>query len=154
PDATFLGLSPESTAAENANVKAAAVTLVTLGSGDQVGRVSAPTAINLTGAFSTLSTDEKRLLSLATAQDIVGVKHEMFEYSAGAWQEITTNFVTNLDRSTSQVVTVNTGNTVLVRYNESIFGLYRFLGANGSSVNLPAENFGNLARWKKLTATY
>jgi Ca2+-binding RTX toxin-like protein len=166
PHTNFLGQNQVSTIDEIANIIGGHVTLIAGGAGGSVGKLSGPVSIDLTQDWAKLSNEEKELLSVASADEIVGVKYEFYVYGGGgatdvdmttvnfldgAWTKINTDYVTNTDRTLPQIVAVNgDGSThVLVQFSKDEFGLYRYLGGAGN-IDLRAQDYNDIGRWVKI----
>ena len=111
--------------------------------GSQIGRVGQMVTIDQPLDYSALSTQQRQLLTIATAGDVVGVSYEVYQYTGdgGAemdvdlaledfsdgnrWQKIDIDFVTGTNRFVPQNVFVATDQTVLVQLNVDDYGLWR-----------------------------
>jgi Ca2+-binding RTX toxin-like protein len=167
PHAELLGQTPPLSVTEVFNVTASRVNLVADGGG-QVGRSAAPFVIDLGGGFDALSLDAKKILSTATADDVLGVQYGLYRYigadptpgdnlveedfgDTAKWQAVTPDWVTGTDRSVAQVRAVSAGTLVLVEFSRGEYGLYEYAGPAGS-INLSAQNYADTARWHEVTA--
>jgi len=163
PHTSFLGLTPDTEALETPNVIGKNVTLIAGGT-SQIGHVSDMMSMDMSGGFAGLSNDEKVALSMATADDIVGVSYDLYKYvgsgetdadlklvnfTDSSWQKIAVDFSTGSDVSASVIKTVGYGQTVLVQLNSDEYGLYRYLGGT-RSMDLVQQDYGN-AVWQRLT---
>lgn len=181
PHADFLGQAQASGVAETPNIigRNVAVRVHSSSNGGQVGDVSGPVVVDLTGAgtqeerFANLSDEQKRVLSLATVEDVLGVHHALYEYVGTAplqvdlkdyfeqlatpdpnlWAKVTPDIVTSADRGVSHVQFVGTGQTILVQYTADEYGLYEYLGASGT-LELTGQNFSIGALWQRITESH
>ncbi|MEM6398913.1 MAG: hypothetical protein AAF757_01595 [Cyanobacteria bacterium P01_D01_bin.116] len=170
PNEEYLeSLGTTSTTVETANIIGNNITLTALGTNGEIGNVSEPVLIDLQNGYENIPTTQKALMSIATADDVLGVSYELYQYigsnATGAdlaaqdfsdtslWQSITTDFITNTDRTIAQVNSVTTGQVVLVQFSATEYGRYEYLGASGD-IDFAEEDFTDTTRWQSLAATY
>lgn len=169
PDTDFLGLTPSSSSTETTNIIGNKVTLVAAGNDAQLGQISSAVSIDLSEGYAGLTVDEKKLLSTASAEDVVGFIHEIYEYigsnktgadvsqgdfsNTSLWRKLTPNFITASTRTSAQIEQVAQGQIVLVQYSASEYGLYKYL-APSASLDLASQDYENLSRWQKITANH
>jgi hypothetical protein len=67
------------------------------------------------------------------------------------WKKINIDFKTHLSISEPQTIEIENGNTVLVQYNDSVYGLYQYQGEN-RNIRLTAQDYTNTELWQKITA--
>ena len=83
PHAEFLGTTPNTSPLESANIVGKNVKLIAGGTaGNDVGAVSDKVSINLTGKFEDLSVEEKQLLSISSADDVIGQTYQLLNLKA------------------------------------------------------------------------
>ncbi|MCP4707532.1 MAG: hypothetical protein GY869_02815, partial [Planctomycetes bacterium] len=168
PHTEFLGQTPDTSPSETPNIDGASVTLYTGGATSQVGRISDPTLIDMTSGYDGMTAGQIESMATATVEDLVGYKYAFYLYvgsgAAGVdltledfggadWQKIDTDFVTDTDRSGSQVESLANSQTVLVQYTSEEYGLYKYLGAT-ASIDLTQEDYSVAYRWQKVTADH
>jgi hypothetical protein len=169
PHTEFLGLTPSPVATETPNVIGADVTLIAGGVNSRVGRVSDPVSLDLTLGYQGLTVEQKEVMSLATADDVIGVQYETYEYlgsnasgvdlslqnfaDTALWRKIQINHITGTDRSASQLESITTGQTVLVQFSADEYGLYRYQGGS-APLDLSKENYTVASRWQKMNADH
>ena len=142
PNADFLGQTQVVSATETLNIVGANITLVAGGSEAQIGRVGDMATIVFKNDspgepfnYSALSTQEKELLSTATANDIVGVNYELFRYTGAA--DLVDVELTHVE--------VNPGVTLVKDQNTGT--VYRYVGATPDQILLRSVDYANDVNW-------
>ncbi|MCP3988946.1 MAG: hypothetical protein GY724_07720, partial [Actinomycetia bacterium] len=169
PHAGFLGTDPAVTTQETPNVIGNNVTLVAGGPSGQIGQTSTPMAIDMSVSFSAVPGVAKEALSHATAQDVVGMSHAIYQFlgtdqigvdltqedfsDTARWQKITPDYTTGVDDTTPQVRDIATGKTVLVQFNNDDYGMYRYI-AGFAGFDLAREDFRDITRWELIVGDH
>ncbi len=118
--------------------------------------------INGTASHASLLTQEqKELLGSAIIHDVVGIQYVTYRYlgstanydfqsathdfsDAALWERVEPDYITSVDTG---VVSITTGQTVLVEIDKANYGWYKFLGTD-RSISLATQNYKDFSLWQ------
>ena len=154
---------------EMPNVLGVNVTLSTAGDSAQIGRLNELVAVERPGNFEGYSAELKQFLAQAIAGDVVGVTHQLYQYTGDAgrinlddpqqfadesrWSRINIDRRTGTDLAEPHVTSLQQGMTVLVEFSAEQYGLYQYLG-DSAPVNLSSQNYANHSNWRPIIANW
>ncbi|ETR65558.1 MAG: hypothetical protein OMM_06006 [Candidatus Magnetoglobus multicellularis str. Araruama] len=69
---------------------------------------------------------------------------------ASLWNKINIDFTSHLSIADPQTISIENGNTVLVQYNDSVYGLYQYLG-DAQNIELSEQDYSDESLWQQIT---